>query len=147
MGPILFPESNLHFTFSIYFFNLKSSDSLWWLQVANRFSHWIHWFPSDHRSWAVLSLVSTWMGNRQETLGAVGSHPQQCNVVQLQSWVESKCSGCELYPNLWDALFPGVAISICFSWASVKTNKQTNLSSCFLPMYSKLFLTCDCLFT
>ena len=47
------------------------------------------------------------------------------NVVQLQSWVEIKCSGCELYPNLWDALFPGVAISICFSWASIKTNKQT----------------------
>ena len=34
------------------------------------------------------------------------------NVVQLQSWVESKCSGCELYPNLWDALFPGVAMNI-----------------------------------
>ena len=27
----------------------------------------------------MLSLVSTWMGNRQETLGAVGSHPQQCS--------------------------------------------------------------------
>ena len=28
---------------------------------------------------AMLSLVSTWMGNRQETLGAVGFHPQQCS--------------------------------------------------------------------
>ena len=29
----------------------------------------------------MLSLVSmcTWMGNHQETLGAVGSHPQQCS--------------------------------------------------------------------
>ena len=45
------------------------------------------------------------------------------NVVQLQSRVEIKCSGCELYPNLWDALYPGVASSICFSWASVKTNR------------------------
>ena len=51
------------------------------------------------------------------------------NVVQLQNRVEIKCSGCELYPNLWDTLFPGVAISICFSWASVKTNKQTNCLS------------------
>ena len=27
----------------------------------------------------MLSLVSTWMGSRQETLGAVGSHTQQCS--------------------------------------------------------------------
>ena len=27
----------------------------------------------------MFSIVGTWMGNHQETLGAVGSHPQQCS--------------------------------------------------------------------
>ena len=35
--------------------------------------HWVYRFPSEHRSQAVSGAVSTWMGDRLGTPGAVGS--------------------------------------------------------------------------
>ena len=54
----------------MFFVEIQSWDFL--VPLPTAISCWIHQFSSDHWSQATLSLVSTWMGDRLGTLGAVG---------------------------------------------------------------------------